>query len=345
MDALLTKARGVDGLAAVQLPRNTWRLTRTLLVVVLVLLVVFMSRKPISSQYSHYGRYHYDLSSEASSVSNSNSSDGPFDPTRLGPLPKKIWQVWKNMDDSTAKDIKNKWTAMNNGYAHTLLDDPMAVEYARRTGFGEQLSEALETLNNTGSRSDLIRYMVLGAEGGVYSDSDTDPVVPVAQWVPDRFKQRAKLLVGIEFDELDKDPKERDGNMLHTLQFCQWTVAASAGHIVFSNMIQHALGRIEGYRVEKGLGSIAQLRLENMEVLNSTGPAAWTQIVFEYMRSVEPTLKSLKDFSGLQQPRLIGDVLLLPIDGFATNVGHSGSGKHPEQALIHHGFHGSWKTG
>lgn len=42
---------------------------------------------------------------------------------------------------------------------------------------------------------------------------------------------------------------------------------------------------------------------------------------------------------GLEEPKLYGDILVLPIDGFATNVPHSGPGKYPDQALSRHGFY------
>jgi alpha 1,6-mannosyltransferase len=355
------------------LPRITVRWARIWLLTCVVALILLVSQSRLGKyDYSRLANYNYRFSPQAiwewerrhrnsdssstAGVSDSHAhahttatapshtfSNSRFDASKLGPLPRKIWQVWKNMDDETAHEIKNKWTVMNNGYAHTLLDDPSAIAYARKTAYGAPLAEFLGAVNNTGARSDLIRYLVLGEEGGVYSDSDTDPVKPIDEWVPAEYRERAKLVVGIEWDELGGDPDTREVNFLHTLQFCQWTIAASAGHVVFSDMLEWAMHKVDEYRIEQGKATVSQVEFKNVQVLNSTGPAAWTEVVFRYMRSVDPTVLSLKDFSGLKEPRLIGDVLLLPVDGFATNVPHSGAGKHPEQALIHHGFHGSWK--
>ena len=53
-----------------------------------------------------------------------------------------------------------------------------------------------------------------------------------------------------------------------------------------------------------------------------------------------------EDFSMLETPTMFGDVLMLPINGFASGISHSGSGpsNNPEQ-LISHQFQGTWREG
>ena len=54
------------------------------------------------------------------------------------------------------------------------------------------------------------------------------------------------------------------------------------------------------------------------------------------------------NFTGMKEPRLFGDILILPVDGFATGQGHSGASNHgedPPTAMVRHQWKGSWKHG
>jgi alpha 1,6-mannosyltransferase len=80
--------------------------------------------------------------------------------------------------------------------------------------------------------------------------------------------------------------------------------------------------------------------------MNSTGPAAWTDVVFEVLQEHNRNLNTSKDLSFMTEPRLYGDVLVLTIDGFGTGQPHSNStnnGSIPEAALMKHLFRGSWR--
>lgn len=97
----------------------------------------------------------------------------------------------------------------------------------------------------------------------------------------------------------------------------------------------------EAYRLPLG-----ELKPTSYEVMNSTGPAAWTDVVFEILQGYDERLKDTKDLAFMKEPRLIGDVLVLPIDGFGMGQSHSKSthdGTVPEGALVKHLFKGSWR--
>ncbi|KAJ5356939.1 hypothetical protein N7517_011548 [Penicillium concentricum] len=82
------------------------------------------------------------------------------------------------------------------------------------------------------------------------------------------------------------------------------------------------------------------------EVMELTRPFAWRDVVFRQLQKYKPDLLSLTDLSGLKEPRLVGDILVLPIDGFGMGQRHSNStsdGSTPEDAYVQHKFQGSWK--
>lgn len=56
------------------------------------------------------------------------------------------------------------------------------------------------------------------------------------------------------------------------------------------------------------------------------------------------TVIDYRNFTGMIQPRLFGDVLILPIDGFGTGQPHSNARQDDGgDAYIRHMFKGSWK--
>jgi hypothetical protein len=80
------------------------------------------------------------------------------------------------------------------------------------------------------------------------------------------------------------------------------------------------------------------------DVLTITGPAGWTLTIFDALSRAAGTPITWHNLTGLREPRLYGDILVLPIDAFATGLEHSGSTlKGSPDALVRHGFRGSWK--
>jgi alpha 1,6-mannosyltransferase len=80
--------------------------------------------------------------------------------------------------------------------------------------------------------------------------------------------------------------------------------------------------------------------------LRITGPVSFTEAVFHYLGDVTGTTVTHKNLTGMRTPRLYGDALVLPIDGFATGVPHSGASQEIAQwTMVKHHFSGSWKKG
>lgn len=206
----------------------------------------------------------------------------------------------------------------------------------------ERLLNAYHNLTNMGMKSDLLRYLLLHVEGGVYSDIDTVAIRPVDAWIPRNMRDRVKLVVGIEFDKRDGP---NWGDILHDLQFCQWTIAAAPGHPVFMKMVDRILDSLDEMSASHGV-PVSEIVPSSTEVMNSTGPAAWTDVVFETLQGFDPSLNETKDLSFMDQATLLGDILVLTIDGFGMGQQHSAStndGSTPASALIKHQFWGSWR--
>lgn len=272
-------------------------------------------------------------------------------------IPPKIWQIFvpnsrKHLadqpfiiDPSQLTDTAS-WIARNPNYHYRLVTSTWADAFVDEHFAAEhpEMAQTYHSLRNPGLKSDLLRYLILYVEGGVYTDIDTVALRPIDEWVPADARAEVRLIVGVEFDQ-------RDGAMWSeippTLQFCQWTIAAAPGHPIFMAIVSRA---VESVRVLAGdvYGvDVEDLRPTSFEVMNATGPAAWTDVLFEQLQLADPGVTHLKNLSAMIGSRLYGDILVLSIDGFGVGQVHSGStndGTYPDIALVKHNFRGSWRV-
>ncbi|KAM0257959.1 hypothetical protein ACHAQJ_004118 [Trichoderma viride] len=269
-------------------------------------------------------------------------------------IPPNIWQIvlpktqpYPGDPDHVHVDVRQlentaSWIAMNPDY-HTLVGHKGGDEFVQsRFSHNPKIGEVYHNLTNVGMKSDLLRYLLLDVQGGVYTDTDTVALKPVDAWIPAHLRDKVRLVVGIEFDRRDGGPW---ADIPHWLQFCQWTIAAAPGHPVFKKMVNRVLNSVDDLSNTYGL-PVNQLHPQSFEVMNSTGPAAWTDVVFEQLQEYNPLLNDTKDLSFMTEPTLIGDILIHPIDGFGMGQDHSAStndGSIPEAAVMRHLFTGSWR--
>lgn len=327
---------------------KSWQRGSSLLpvVIIFILTVAFTIRQ-------------YDLLPLRTEILSTDQHRHSSDSTSTSAIPRNIWQIFStpaNFKGTTPFSIDPKslgdttsWVALNPGYHYELLGAASADEFVRdRFSHDRSIIDTYFTLRSPGLKTDLLRYLVLWAEGGVYSDLDTWAIKPIDAWVPEHLRDHVKAVVGIEFDQLDGDPWPGFGDepsyMTHVVQFCQWTLAAAPGHPLFENIITMSLERIEDLAAAHNT-SIADLDPTGYEVVTTTGPSAWTDVVFEQLQKADPHLQSLKELSDMKESRLIGDILVLTIDGFGMGQPHSHStadGSTPGAALVKHGFRHSW---
>lgn len=263
-----------------------------------------------------------------------------------GPLiPKKIWQnMFSHLIDPQELKETPTWLAKNPDYAYKLVGLPGADEIlAKYYDDDSDIKNTFNRLRNTGIKSDLLRYMLLYNEGGVYTDIDTVALKPIDKWVPEKYRDQVRVLIGLEFDQGDGGGWV---DIFHEVQFCQWTIAAAPGHPLLKNMLEHGLKRL--HEVVKDTNqTIETFKPKSVDVLTSTGPAAWTDVVFKELQKIEPELTTLRNLSGMTSPRLFNDIMILPIDAFGVGQPHSKStndGTIPKAALSKHLFRGSWRN-
>lgn len=115
-------------------------------------------------------------------------------------------------------------------------------------------------------------------------------------------------------------------------------------HPIFTRAIQRVISNLEFLARRQRVQSLSDLKLDKLDVLEATGPGMISDVVLEVISDQLPNDNiTWQTFHGQKEPRLFGDILILPINGFAGAQKHSHAGD-PEygQMLVRHHFGRSW---
>lgn len=264
-------------------------------------------------------------------------------------FPKKIWQTWKTDPlefEQRESERARTWPQLNPGHRYEVLTDSNDLDYVE-THFGRDgvvyrpdIIETYRTLNATIIKADLLRYLVMYAEGGVYADIDVENLRAVNTWIPPQFNESdVDLVISVEIDE----PSFVNHTILgqKSQSFCQWTFMTKPRHPVMMRLIEHVLHWLNEV-AQKQAVPISEIKLNFDEVITGTGPSAFTTAVLAEMAAQTHRRLYWDTFHALTQPVLVGNILVLTVDSFAAGQGHSNSLSHDSpNALVKHHYHAS----
>jgi alpha 1,6-mannosyltransferase len=185
-------------------------------------------------------------------------------------------------------------------------------------------------------KADFLRYLVMLAVGGVYSDIDTSCLLHPDRWIPiDLGAKTVNAIIGIEYDDITYKM------FVRPVSFCQWTLMAKPGHPIYETAVQRVMGNLDFLARRKRV-ALSELTLDKMEVLEATGPGMISDVVIQVLRDQGQNV-TWEAFHDQKEPKLFGDVLILPINGFAASQKHSHAGDplYGEKYVQHH-FGRSW---
>jgi mannosyltransferase OCH1-like enzyme len=267
-----------------------------------------------------------------------------------GGFPKKIWQTWKVDPFSfEGRDSQNArtWTTRNPDYRYEVLTDANDMAYVE-AHFGPaglnrpDIVEAYRSVQAPIVKADMLRYMVMYAEGGVYADIDVEALRPVARFVPERYDARdVDLVVGVEIDM----PDFRDHAILgpKSRSFCQWTFMARPRLPVMLRLVESIVAWLGEVSARQGV-PVGEVLLDFDEVIVGTGPSAFTAAVLAEMNRAAGGRQPVTwdAFHDMDESKLVGRVLVLGVEAFCAGQGHSDSGNHGSRgALVKHHYHAS----
>lgn len=244
-------------------------------------------------------------------------------------LPAKLWQKSGPMGISPERQGEvNSWLNKNPSLRHEILTDRSADEYVR-----EQFANYPHILDLYLSlpvpilKADLLRQLILYADGGIWSDLDVTCHEPIDTWIPEQFKSQASVVVGLEFDGI---------------QFSSWTVMSKprTSHIVA--VIEYVIRELKASAARHNV-TTANLSMEMIsDVVDVTGPQAMTRAIFQNLELEMGVPMGRDNITNITQPTLFQDVLVLPNAAFAA--GQGGWPKDRGPYLVEHHYAGSWKN-
>ncbi|OIW24368.1 hypothetical protein CONLIGDRAFT_636570 [Coniochaeta ligniaria NRRL 30616] len=264
------------------------------------------------------------------------------------PIPRQIWQIFFPPPGATTLKkstfFSADWLHMAPGYTYTMVSDQEAASiintyYADRPEIGA----TFHALTNPALKSDFMRYLILAARGGTYSDVDTKPLVPLESWLPASIRRTTRLIIALEYDEtIDRHTDQT----IHEVQFCQWTISAAPHHPLLTRMVDRALADLLAVARDQNT-DVAHAVFSDMHVLNTTGPVAWSENVFEFLQERDRSLGGWLDFAGIREPRYFGDVAVLPLESFRgdwrDDWGTWLDWRNGRKVLVRHFYKGSWR--
>ncbi|KAI1174456.1 nucleotide-diphospho-sugar transferase [Nemania sp. FL0916] len=255
------------------------------------------------------------------------------------PFPKKIWQSWKDdSDDPTSRTIgfPRKWREVNSGWRYERITDANCDAYVA-SRFSPDVSAVFTSLRDPILRADLLRYLVLLLEGGVWADIDVLPHQPISSWVPDSYQNETNMVVGIENDK-HKSPIWPGSP--YSIQLAQYTILVKPNHPAMIRLVDRVINNlVRLFESKKQTDSVSFA-----DVMSTTGPFAFTDVLMEYFTEVTGVEHTGNELDRLQEPKLIGDVLVLPKDGFGWLPQDHDHDRGHKSILVEHLFIGSWRS-
>ncbi|KAJ8606294.1 hypothetical protein MRB53_041045 [Persea americana] len=249
-------------------------------------------------------------------------------------FPRKIWQTWEQYPqdmDNELQRLSKTWTDMNREYRYELLTSESAATYVR-DHFKEQpqIIHAFEKIYHPILRADLIRYLTLLAEGGIYTDIDTDCSKPIREWIPQDLLNVSNVVLGIEIDSRGEEPRP---DLKVPAGLCQWTLMSKPQNHVIQHVVDTVVTLLNGLDEDHEDAVVLDYDI----VMRTTGPQVFTAAVLEALTLQTGQNLTHRDLSNIDKPKLIG-VLILPVSAFASGQDHSGSKPwgNEEQLVSHH---------
>lgn len=262
-------------------------------------------------------------------------------------FPAYIWQTWKYtpaQSEFSFREQEATWTQLHPGFTHEVIPDVVAANLVKLFYAAvPEILDAYEAMPLPVLKADFFRYLILLARGGVYSDIDTSALKSAVEWIPESVPREAVgLVIGIE-----ADPDRPDWHDWYSrrIQFCQWTIQSKPGHPVLREVVAQIT---EETLKKKRTGLLSGVKDQN--VIEFTGPAVWTDIIFSYFN--DPRYFDMSNskgaidwhnFTGMTATKKVGDVIVLPITSFSPGVGQMGAKEYDDpMAFVRHGFEGGF---
>jgi alpha 1,6-mannosyltransferase len=256
-------------------------------------------------------------------------------------IPKKLW--YKLGPHGINNEIRG-WTDTciknNPGYHVEFMTDESGDNYVKEAfAWRPDIVETYLGLTVPIFKADILRYLLLFDQGGIWSDLDvTCKGVPMDDWIPEQYKETADLVVGWEFDY------GWPGKYIR--QFTSWTIMAKKGSPHLMQVIDDILDTLH-LKLEENNVSVENATLKMIgDVVDFSGPRRLTYAVYRSLSKQLNRTVDEEDLARILQPKMLGTVLVMPGRSFAASANTylpEDEAQLPPQLVEHH-YAGTWKN-
>jgi mannosyltransferase OCH1-like enzyme len=205
-----------------------------------------------------------------------------------------------------------------------------------QSNFPSDITEVFTKLDDPIMKADYLRYLILLKEGGVWADIDVSPSQPISEWIPEQYRSSASLVIGIENDH-HKQPIWPGSP--YSVQLCQYTILAKPGHPAMRTLVEQVTWSLKELIASKKPGETFTFE----DVMSTTGPFIFTKVIMDYLTEVTGVVHNGNELDRLQEPVMIGNVLVLPKISFGSLAHENTDREHDPKILVQHMFMGSWR--
>ncbi|KAI1322846.1 initiation-specific alpha-1,6-mannosyltransferase [Xylariaceae sp. FL0255] len=259
----------------------------------------------------------------------------PEQPQSLG-IPKKLWYKLgpRGLSDQLQGYVDSCIT-QNPAFEFEFLTDASGDEFVRSrfSASHPDLVANFLTISIPIVKADLLRYLILYEYGGIWNDLDVSCEAPVAEWIPEQYRANASIVVGLEFD-VD----------IWVRQFASWTIVAKPRSPHLLAVAEDCLKNLSHTAAKHGI-SMGDLRLGMLDdIVDVSGPRRLTRSILASVSTMLNQTVGNDEISHTPEPRLIGDVLVMPDYAFANTMNMKYGDKESGRVLVTHHYAGSWKN-
>lgn len=208
-------------------------------------------------------------------VTITTTSTTPPLPSATG-IPEKLWYKLgpKGLSEDSRKFIEDCLTK-NPTYRFEFMTDDTSDLYVKRN-FAHR-PDIVETYLNIPIpilRADILRYLILYNEGGIWNDLDIScEDTTINEWIPEKYMKKLSLVVGLEFDWAWEDD-----NFLHS-QFASWTMMAKPKSPHMLNVVDDILVMLAQQCSDHGV-KLQDIKKEMLpDIVDVTGPKMMTRSI------------------------------------------------------------------
>jgi mannosyltransferase OCH1-like enzyme len=106
------------------------------------------------------------------------------------------------IQDEDLRRYITTWTSLNPDYRYEMLTYRPGLAFVKQNYRDQPLIVRMyKRIGDLIMRANMLRYLLILKEGGLYTDLDTDCTKPIWTWIPLAMQNSPRMVLGVEWDK------------------------------------------------------------------------------------------------------------------------------------------------